>query len=325
MKWWIKFGCFLTGWNSSILLQCSEASFKHLKKYTAALLILIILWGFTGYCFAERYVGAPWWGCAISSIIFVIIVIQIERQIILTVGTNKWNAIFRLFIAVIMAILGSSIIDQIIFGADINRKMVEITDRQVVEQLPMRLKVIDSKLLELQTQIDSLDKINNILNEEIVKVPVIKTVSSTTTYTKELQEDGSYKDIPQTTISTTPMVNPRVKQVETNNKNLERLRIQQDEYTQSKLNVEKDLRAELASNTGFLSELRAMIEILSTRLEALVFYIIIFAFLISLELFVVTSKLGDKKCDYDIIVEHQLNVKIQALEELVKTINVKKT
>lgn len=40
MKWWIKFGCFLTGWNSSILSQCSEASFKHLKKYTAALLIL---------------------------------------------------------------------------------------------------------------------------------------------------------------------------------------------------------------------------------------------------------------------------------------------
>ena len=25
MKWWIKFGCFLTGWNSNILSQCSEA------------------------------------------------------------------------------------------------------------------------------------------------------------------------------------------------------------------------------------------------------------------------------------------------------------
>lgn len=323
MKWWIKFGCFLTGWNSSILSQCSEASLKHLKKYTSALLILIILWGFTGYCFAERYIGVPWWGCVISSIIFVVIVIQIERQIILTVGANKWNAIFRLFIAVIMAVLGSSIIDQIIFGADINRKMVEITDRQVVEQLPMRLNVIDTKLIELQETIDSLDKVNIVLNEEIVRVPVIKTVSTSTTYTKELQEDGSYKDIPQTTISTTPMANPRVKQVETNNINLERLRKQQDEYTQNKLNVEKNLRAELSANIGFLSELQAMIEILSTRFEAFLFYVIIFAFLISLELFVVTSKLGDKKCDYDIIVEHQLNLKIQALEELVKKINTK--
>ena len=217
-----------------------------------------------------------------------------------------------------MAFLGSSIIDQIIFGADINRKMVEITDRQVVEQLPLRLKVIDVKLSELQTNIDSLDKANIILNDEIVREPVIKTVSTTTTYTKERQDDGSYKDIPQTTVSTTPMANPRVKQVEANNMTLEGLRKQQDEYTQKKMNVEKDLRTELSSNTGFLSELRAMIEILSTRIEALIFYIIIFAFLISLELFVVTSKLGDKKCDYDMIIEHQLNVKIQALEELVK-------
>ena len=318
MKWWIKFGCFLTGWKSAILSQCSEASFKHLKKYTAALLILIILWGFTGYCFAERYVGAPWWGCVISSIIFVVIVIQIERQIILTVGKHTWNTGFRFFIAVIMALLGSSIIDQIIFGEDINRKMLEITDRQVLEQLPLRLKVIDDKLSDLQINIDSLDKVNMTLNDEIVREPVIKTVSTTTTYTKERQEDGNYKDIPQTTVSTTPIANPRIKQVETNNLTLERLRKQQDKYTQGKINVEKDLRAELSSNTGFLSELRAMIEILSTRLEALIFYIIIFLFLISLELFVVTSKIGDKKCDYDMIVEHQLNVKIQALEELCK-------
>lgn len=89
MKWWIQLGCFLTGWNREILLQCSEASFKYLKKYTAALLILIVLWGFTGFCFAQRYVHAPLWGCVLSSVIFIVIVIQIERQIILTVGTSK--------------------------------------------------------------------------------------------------------------------------------------------------------------------------------------------------------------------------------------------
>lgn len=47
-------------------------------------------------------------------------------------------------------------------------------------------------------------------------------------------------------------------------------------------------------------------------------------FLTSLELFVVTSKLGDKKCDYDLIVEHQLDIKKAALEELVKNLNQKK-
>lgn len=321
MKWWIKFGCFLTGWNSKILSQCSEASYKHLKKYTAALLILIIMWGFTGFCFAQRYVDAPLWGCIVSAFIFIIIVIQIERQIILTVGTNKWGTCFRFFIAIIMSVLGSAILDQIIFGDDIKRKMVEITDRQVQEQLPMRLNVIDARLRELQIEIDSLDKVNMKLNEEIAKQPTIKTISTSTTYKNERQEDGSYKKIPETTVSTNPMANPRIKQVEANALNLERLRKQQDDFIQNKMNVENDLRKELSSNVGFLEELRAMIEILSTRIEALIFYLVIFGFLISLELFVVTSKVGDKKCDYDLIVEHQLNIKKAALEELVKNIS----
>lgn len=323
MKWWIKVGCFLTGWNSRILAQCSEASYKHLKKYTAALLILIILWGFTGFCFAQRYVGAPLWGCALSAFIFIVIVIQIERQIILTVGTNWWGACFRFFIAVIMSVLGSAILDQIIFGEDIKRKMVEITDRQVQEQLPLRLNVIDENLRKLQIEIDSLDKVNISLNEEIAKKPRIMTVSSTTTYRSEKQEDGSYKQIPETIVSTTPIANPRIEQVNANNLNLERLREQQNEFTQRKINVENDLRKELSSNVGFLEELRAMIEIVSTRVEALIFYLVIFSFLISLELFVVTSKLGDKKCDYDLIVEHQLEIKKAALEELVKNMNQK--
>ena len=35
MNWWIKFGCKLTGWSSSVLAQCSEASKTQLSKYTS--------------------------------------------------------------------------------------------------------------------------------------------------------------------------------------------------------------------------------------------------------------------------------------------------
>ena len=55
MNWWIKFGCKLTGWSSSVLAQCSEASKTQLSKYTSALLILMIVWSITGFCFAQRY------------------------------------------------------------------------------------------------------------------------------------------------------------------------------------------------------------------------------------------------------------------------------
>ena len=127
-NWWTKIGCLLTGWNYKILESCTESSRKQLKKYTSAILILVILWAFIGYSFADRYAQTPWWGSLITAIIFVIIIIQIERQIILTVGKNHPLAIFRLVIALIMAIIGSAIIDQIIFKDDIEKKIT--TDRQ---------------------------------------------------------------------------------------------------------------------------------------------------------------------------------------------------
>lgn len=315
---WTRIGCLLTGWNYQILESCTESSRKQLKKYTSAILILIILWAFIGYSFAERYVLAPWWGCLITSIIFVFIIIQIERQIILTVGKNRTLAIFRLVIAIIMAIIGSAILDQIIFKDDIEKKMIEIVDKQVNEQLPNRLLVIDSKLQEIQTDVDSLDKKNIELYQEINKRPTLNTISSSTTYLKVQQPDGSFRTEPQHSFSSTPIANPKIKEAEINNQHLESLRKLQEDYTQRKMDAENLLRNELKSKQGFLEELNAVIEILKESVVALIFYLILFGFLMSLELFVVASKLGDKKCDYDLVIEHQLDQKRKTLNELVK-------
>jgi hypothetical protein len=317
-NWWTKIGCFLTGWNYQILGSCTEASRKQLKKYTSALLILIILWAFIGYSFAERYVRSPWWGCTIASIVFVIIIIQIERQIILTVGKNHGLAIFRVAIAFIMAVIGSAILDQIIFKEDIEKKMIEIVDKQVNDQLPNRLNVINSKLQDLQTEVDSLESNNMILYTEIAKQPTITTVSTSRNPITQRQSDGTDTIVFRTTTNTNPIANPKQQQVVTNNLHLEVLRKQQEDYTQRKMDAENSLRNELKSKQGFLEELNAVIEIIKERTVALIFYLILFAFLMSLELFVVVSKLGDKKSDYDLVIEHQLEQKKKTLNELTK-------
>lgn len=317
-NWWTKVGCFLTGWNINILETCTESSRKQLKKYTSAILILVILWAFIGFSFAARYVDAPWWGCLITAGFFVVIIVQIERQIILTVGKNHALGTFRLVIAFIMAVIGSAIIDQIIFKDDIEKKMIEIVDNQVNEQLPKRLTVINTKLQEIQTEVDSLDKKNIELYDETNKNPTFKTVSTSTTYLKVAQPDGSFKTVPQHTVSTNPIANPKLKELEINNENLNGLRKLQEDYTKKKLDAEELLRKELKSKQGFLEELNAVIIILKERPVALFFYLILFFFLMSLELFVVFSKLGDKKCDYDLVVEHQLEQKKRTLNELIK-------
>ncbi|HLS38602.1 MAG TPA: DUF4407 domain-containing protein [Sphingobacterium bovisgrunnientis] len=315
-NWWIKFGCLLTGWNYNILQSCTEASYKQLKKYTSAILILIILWAFVGYSFADRYIQTGMWGSIAIAVIFVLIIIQIERQIILNVGYNKFASIFRMVIAVIMAVLGSTILDQIIFKDDIEKKMIEIVDRQVKDQLPARLSVINGKLAELQVEIDSLDHRNIDLYQQISKNPTINTVSTSVTSVPIRNDDGSITNKNQRTVSNTPIANPKIKEADLNNNNLIQLRKQHEEYSQRKLKAEESLRAELKSKKGFLEELNAMLEILKESTVALIFYVILLAFLISLELFVLLSKSDKNRSDYDLVMEHQLDQKRKTLEGL---------
>ena len=98
-----------------------KQSAKSVKKYLSALLIVCIIWGFIGYVFSRRYIHASPWGAALVSFVMVIIVIQIERQIILTTGKSNWALFFCSLIAVVMAIVGSVIIDQIIFKEDVEK------------------------------------------------------------------------------------------------------------------------------------------------------------------------------------------------------------
>lgn len=313
---WLKIGCFLTGWNFVVLSSCTESSRKQLKKYTSAILILIIIWALTGYLFAQRYVNTPWWGSAIVAIFFTVIIVQIERVVILTVGKNHFATGFRICLAVIMAILGSTILDQIIFKDDIEKKMVEIVDRQVIAQLPNRLIVINSKLKEIQIEIDSLDNRNMGLYKEISARPTINAPSTSTTYLKIQAADGTLKTVPQVTISNNPILNPKVKEADINDNHLINLRKLQDEYNQKKLGAEESLRNVLSNKSGFLEELSAILEVLKEKKIALFFYLLLFSFLMFLELLVLASKVGDTKSDYDLVIEHQLNQKRRSLKEL---------
>jgi hypothetical protein len=315
---WTKIQCLLVGWNKELLTSCTEASRKRLKKYVSALIILMILWAFTGYCFADRYLQASLSMCILVSLVFVVLLVHIERQIILTVGKVRLAWIVRFVIAVLMSLLSSSIIDQIIFKDDIEKKMIEITDRQVVEQLPNRMADIDTKLRELQADIDSLELVNINLNAEYVKNPTIKTVTSNTEHKTMRKVSGVDTLVAVTNYTRTDVPNPVGKRIEHNDETIGLFRKQQEEYTAKKLDAANSLREEISSKKGFLEELNTIIQIMRERIEALIFYLVLFCFLLFIELFIVVSKFADGKCDYDEKVEHQLSMTLKALGELRK-------
>lgn len=310
MNCWSKFGCKLTGWSSEVLAQCSEASRCQLSKYTSALMILILIWSVTGFCFAQRYIGLPVWGCCLVSLFFITIVIMIERQIILTTEKSLSMLAFRAVIALVMAIVGSTIFDQTMFGKDIDKQMANTIEVQVAELTTQRVHTIDEKLAALKTESDSITAINSLLQEDVNKNPFIIQTSRTSASNKVLMPDGSFKTVSNPSVTKSEVPNPKLTQIETNNKKLDQISEQEQKWTEKKQTMEEDVRKECKESVGFLEELEAMWSIITNRPLAGAFYLVFFFLLMSLELFVVVSKTVDKECDYEAAIKGAQKIRI---------------
>ena len=309
MNWWLNFGCKLTGWSSTMLEQCSEASKSQLSKYTSALLILMIVWSITGFCFAQRYIGLPIWGCAIVSLVFITIVIMIERQILLAIHPTKKLAMFRMVIAIVMAIVGSTIFDQTMFGKDIDKQMAETIEVQTAALTHKRVGIIEDKLNALQKEKSLLDSTNAELQVDVNAHPWI-VQRSVTNSQQRLVVDGKIKTVSNPSVTTNQVANPKMETIKANNEKIKSLNEQEKEWSKKKLTVEEDTRKQCQAQVGFLEELEAMVSIITTRKVAGIFYLVFFALLMSLELFVVVSKMGDKECDYEMAVKGAERIKM---------------
>lgn len=321
MNWWIKLGCKLTGWSSSVLSQCSEASKTQLSKYTSALLILMIVWSITGFCFAQRYIGLPIWGCILVSLVFVTIVVMIERQILLALHPTKKLATFRLVIAIIMAIVGSSIFDQTMFGKDIDKQMADTIELQTADLTQKRVSNIDSKLMAFQIEKDSLNKVNSELQADVNAHPWIIQKSVTNSQDR-LVVNGKIKVVNNPSVTTNQVANPKQMAIAANNEKIKQIVLQENDLDKKKLTVEEDTRKECQANVGFLEELEAMVSIVTTRTVAGIFYVIFFLLLMSLELFVVTSKMGDEECDYELAIKGAERVKMAQFNSAFSKVSV---
>ena len=100
------------------------------------------------------------------------------------------------------------------------------------------------------------------------------------------------------------------KSLNTNSKTLDNLASQEQFWIKKKQTIEEDTRKDCKASVGFLEELEAMWTIITTRKLAGGFYALFFFLLMSLEMFVVASKVGDKECDYDIAIKGAQRVRI---------------
>lgn len=327
MKLLVNIGCFLIGWNKNILDECGEASHRQFRKLLSAIFIMMVLWGTIGYCFADRYVNIE--SCVLKlcvSIAFMFIVLCVERVIILTVGKARLMSVMRVLLALCMALLGSCIFDQIIFRNDIQQAIQEHREDVIGTTITKRLAIYDSDIQRITQEMDSLSKATIALNEELQKRPVIKgTNVSTQEQVVGVDENGKPHKVRTQTVNTVTLANPLAEQLKANNDQIQIYSGQLELLRLDKKEVAEKVREEMSQRApGFIEELEATLKVVSKSRVSLAFYIILFCFLTFLELFVLTIKMGENKCDYELIVENQLSLKKNLMEQTAKSVLVNK-
>ena len=316
-------GCLLIGWDKNILKECGEASYRQYRKLLSAISIMMILWGTIGYCFADRYINIE--SCYLKicvSLVFMLIVLCVERVIILTVGKAKLMSFMRVLLALCMAIIGSCIFDQIIFRNDIQQAIQDNRENVISETINKRLSIYDSDIQRITRDMDSLSNATIALNEELQKRPVIKgTNVSTQEQIVGIDENGKPKKVRTQTVNTVTMANPLAEQLKANNDQIQIYSTQLEQLRQDKKEVAETVRAEINQRApGFIEELEATLRVVSNSPVSLAFYIVLFCFLTFLELLVLTIKMGEKKCDYELIVEKQLYLKQNLMEQTAQSV-----
>ena len=317
MKTLSDMGCLLIGWDKDILKECGEASHRQYRKLLSALCIMMLLWGTIGYCFADRYINIESTLFKIVvTIAFMLIILCVERVIILTVGKARLMTTMRVMLALCMSFLGACIFDQIIFRNDIQQAIQEHREDVIKATIIKRLSIYESDILRITHDMDSLSKSTIALGEELQKRPTIKGTNVTSQEQVVMGDDGTPKKIRTQSVNTVTMANPLAEQLKANNEQIQIYSNQLEQLRQEKKDIAQTTTAEVSQRApGFIEELEATLKVVSKSPVSLVFYIVLFSFLTFLELFVLTIKMGDCKCDYDLIVENQLKMKQCIMEQ----------
>lgn len=321
---WIKFGCFLTGYKYEILKGCSEISHRAVKRYTAALLIICILWAFIGYSFVDRYLKGVWYASGAGAVLFVLIILQVERQIILsdTKATGKYW--IRGLIAVIMAIIGSIIIDQIIFREDIKHRELSELNSQVDALMPAKEAELKRQAMGTDSTINSKEAERRGILSEISKNPFIEVVNK---QNDVIPVSNTYTDTNKTSVTKTHLVrktayivssvqNPKIAMlggIDQQIKDLRSIKIEQENrIVKLRTEVEKEVKA----SGGFLYELQLMYHILRDSGPALFVWGLWFTLLLGIEVFIMVNKLAHIETDYDSCIQHHMELQKRRLKLL---------
>lgn len=308
-----KFNCFITGFNYQLISSCSEEAKKMAKRYAGLLILISIIWFVIGFSFATRYLNLGTLGGVFMAIICVIAIILIERNIILSSKkNNKGLVIFRIVLAIVMAIIGSLIIDQMMFAEDVDERRIIVIQQKVNTSFPIKSKELKAQILQLNNQIKQFEYRRDLLSSDVSKNPTIKSFSSSS----NVSSQGDSVTTRTLSVSSNDIPNPKIEQLTNVQQQLTTSFGLLKSKNNDLLQLRDELQKEFENRRGFLDELKILYDVVIESNLSIFVYIMWFIFFLAIEMFIVFSKIGETENDYHRLVQQQIDLHLRRLEKL---------
>lgn len=308
--------CLITGFSAHILQLSSEKSRSRVRRYSWAVTIISILWALIAFAATARYFKWPWWASLLASVVAVTIVVSLEKLII-HIKRTVWASVFRFGIALVMALIGSILIDQILFADDIDLAKADLLSQRVNDLLPKKTAEIREALDGVKADIAALQSQWEAVVDEIQKKPTIKLGSRSVT-----RSAGPRSKVTGVTVSSDEIVNPKLDTERSLREQIAQRQQQLAEKENQLLNVKSDVESELKGKVGFFDDLEIMKSIVLKNWTTMLAWGVFFALLLFLEMLVVLIKHFDQPTDYESRLDYEDRIRQERLRQMASEIGV---
>lgn len=262
----------------------------------------------------------------LAGVLSIIIIVQVEKQIILSINPGWLLLISRACLAVMMSVLGAVIIDQILFEKDIEIAKISYVSEKVDRILPSKTEELRKQIAALDTTIKKKEQEKDNYVEDISKRPTT-TATTTQTATKRVpmqtvtssgKDTTIWKTTTDNIVASILVPNPKITLVPSLDSTIGAMRQQKAQKENELLDIKPALEKEMKSSTGFLDELTIMKQMLSASHIAFCFWLLWILFFLFIEMLVLFSKISDSSNDYEKVVLHHMNLQMRRLDALGK-------
>jgi hypothetical protein len=247
------------------------------------------------------------------AVICVIAIILIERNIILSSKKkNTGLVIFRIVLAFVMAIIGSLIIDQMMFAEDVDERRIIVIQQKVNSNFPIKSKELKAQIVQLNNQIKQFENRRDNLSRDVSKNPTIKSFSSSS----NVSSQGDSVTTRTLSVSSNDIPNPKIEQLTNVQQQLTTSFGLLKSKNNDLLQLRDELQKEFENRRGFLDELKILYDVVIESNLSIFVYIMWFIFFLAIEMFIVFSKIGETENDYHRLVQQQIDLHLRRLEKL---------